>query len=86
MARYVAVAATLLLQGCDWLQPKRFAAEVGYYEAGQLRWDIFGDFASLEECQSNAVARFNHYHAEKRAHSWSCLLKNGKGGYTSRHR
>lgn len=70
------------------LQPSRYAAEVGYYRGTEVAWDLWGDFSSLDGCRQEAIARYNFYAVEQRGrgHSWSCLLKNGKGGYTSRHR
>lgn len=65
----------------------RYAAEVGYYQGDSISWDLWGDYASLEECRSAAIGRYNFYFAQnQRAYTWSCLEKNGKGGYASRHR
>lgn len=73
----------VLLTGCS-----RYDAEVGYYEGESERWDIWGDFGSLDKCRDAAIARFNYYNKEKegRAFSWACLKKNLGGGYESRHR
>lgn len=76
---------SLLASGCD-AAPNRYSAEVVYLSNGQLQWDLWGDFASLEACRRDASKHYNHFLQQKRAHSWSCLLKDGKGGYTSRHR
>lgn len=74
------------LAACD-LWPKSYAAEVGYYAGETIAWDVWGDFQSLEDCRNAAIARFNYYHTQnERAYSWACLMKNGKGGYASRHR
>lgn len=92
LIRPLTVLVPLLLAagmpGCDNLSPKRYAAEVGYYRGTEIGWDIWGDFPTLEECRSEAIARYNFYEVEQRgrAYSWACLLKNGKGGYASRHR
>lgn len=80
----------LLLAGCDGLPffGNRYAYEVGYYEKGQPRWEVSGDFASLDECRASATAVYNT-HAVARPGSvisWACLKKNGEGGYASRHR
>jgi hypothetical protein len=75
----------LTMTGCDGLT-SRYAAEVGYHDGGEIKWEIWGDFASLDECKSAAMARYNFYFASKRAQSWACLLKNGHGGYVSKHR
>ncbi len=80
------LTAALLLAGCDWLWPERYAAEVGYYARGQVAWELWGDFATLEECRNAAIAVYDAHAIANRAHTWSCLLKNGDGGYTSRHR
>jgi hypothetical protein len=77
----------LPLAGCDLASPERYAAEVGYYHGEQIAWDLWGDFPSLDECRNAAIARFNVYAADNsRGYTWSCLLKNRKGGYASRHR
>ena len=75
--------AVFLLSSCS-----RYDAEVGYYEGEIRKWDIWGDFGSLEECRDAAIARFNHYNRNQdgRAFSWACLKKNMSGGYKSRHR
>jgi hypothetical protein len=78
------------LAGCDGLPffGSRYAYEVGYHEKGQPRWEVSGDFASLDECRSSAIAVYN-MHASLRPGSvisWACLKKNGDGGYASRHR
>ena len=51
------------LGGCDLGQPKKYAAEVGYYQGDQLRWDLWGDFPTLEECRDAAIGRYNFYFA-----------------------
>jgi hypothetical protein len=73
---------------CEDFRPKRYAIEVGYYRGTGIEWEIWGDFPTLEECRNQAIARYNFYEVEQhgRAYSWACLLKNGKGGYASRHR
>jgi hypothetical protein len=92
---------TLLFLGLNalWnegLSP-RYAAEVGFCretsreppgrcEDEPYDWDVWGDFHTLSECQSVATSKYNEYWKLGRAYSWACLLKNGKGGYTSRHR
>ena len=80
------MCAAAMLSGCGWIWPEKYAAEVGYYSSGQVQWDLWGDFATLDECRNAATSRYNFYFSKKQAHSWSCLLKNGKGGYASRHR
>lgn len=80
-------AALGFMTGCDALVAERYSAEVGYYQGESVGWDLWGDFESLDECRSAAIARYNHYVAQnRRGYSWSCLLKNGKGSFTSRHR
>lgn len=89
MAKSAAIAATVIvsaaLSGCEF-GSERYDAEVGYYEGGQTRWDLWGDFKTLEACRSAAIGRYNAYFAQKRAYTWSCLKKNGSGGYSTRHR
>lgn len=79
------VSLASALMGCDALSD-RYTAEVGYYADGETKWDLWGDYTSLDECRSVAIERYNFYVSQQRAHTWSCLLKNGKGGYASRHR
>ncbi|MTH62551.1 hypothetical protein [Paracoccus litorisediminis] len=74
----------LLLSACIF--DDRYAAEVGYFEGEDIRWEVWGDFETLEDCQDAAITRYNFYAADKRAQSWSCLKKNSDGGYESRHR
>lgn len=75
-----------LVTGCEL--GSRYASEVGWYEGGSERWSISGDFTSLDDCRSAAIAQFNSVNAESpgRAFSWACLKKNSDGGYESRHR
>jgi hypothetical protein len=75
--------SVILLTACS-----RYDAEVGYYEGGSEKWDIWGDFRSLDECRDAAIAQFNFYNrkSEGRAFSWACLKKSRGGGYESRHR
>lgn len=72
----------------SFLGCSKYDAEVGYYEDDSKRWDIWGDFSSLEECSGAAIARYNYYNREQpgRAFSWACLKKNMNGDYKSRHR
>lgn len=78
-------ALSCTVTGCDYFFPK-YAAEVGIAEGTDTRWEIWGDFSSLDECRSAAAARYNQYYSQGRARSWSCLEKNSSGGYASRHR
>jgi len=71
--------------GCDYFFPK-YAAEVGISEGGETRWEIWGDFDTLDDCRFAATYRYNQYFSQGRAQSWSCLQKDGSGGYASRHR
>jgi hypothetical protein len=84
------VLLPIFLSGCDGVPflGSRYAYEVGYHEKGQPRWEIAGDFSSLDECRSSATAVYNT-HATQRPGSvisWACLKKNGDGSYASRHR
>lgn len=85
LGRAILIVLPSILSGCDAFFP-RYAAEVGYYQGGETKWDLWGDFSNLDECRDAAISRYNFYAATNRAHAWSCLLKNGKGGFTSRHR
>jgi hypothetical protein len=82
-ARLLLVLAVLALVGCD-----RYAAEVGYKAGEETKWNIWGDFDSLDRCREAAIAQYNQYNSQGtgRAVSWACLLKNSSGGYESRHR
>jgi hypothetical protein len=77
------IVAVVALAGCD-----RYAAEVGYKAGEETKWNIWGDFASLDSCRDAAFAMYNSYNGagSGRATSWACLLKNSDGGYESRHR
>jgi hypothetical protein len=83
--RGLLLGALCTVGGCDYFFPK-YAAVVGISEGSDTRWEIWGDFSSLDECRSAAMARYNQYHSQGRAQSWSCLEKNSSGGYVSRHR
>ncbi len=76
--------SAFVLAGCSF--GEEYAAEVGFYSGGEVAWEIWGDFGSLEECRNAAIDRYNLYFREDRAVSWACLLKDGEGGYESRHR
>jgi hypothetical protein len=79
----VVLVARLFLSGCIG---EKYAAEVGYFQDGETKFKVWGDFTSLEDYRAAATARYNFYFKENHAQSWSCLKKNGKGGYASRHR
>ena len=83
LSRVLLVVALLALVGCD-----RYAAEVGYKAGEETKWNIWGDFDSLDRCREAAIAQYNQYNRESagRAVSWACLLKSSDGGYESRHR
>ena len=83
----ISLWSVILVGGCNLLGAT-YAAEVGHYEGEQLKWEVWGDFASLDKCRTAAIARFNQYNVQSsgRATSWSCLKKNSDGGYESRHR
>lgn len=86
MRKFVVVIACVALSACSWFQSKRYAAEVGHYAGEEVAWDLWGDFESLDECRNAAISRYNAYVAQNaRAYSWSCLLKDGKGGYVERY-
>jgi len=84
---YIIVALGVLLYFGMGRDTKRYAAEVGYYRGTEIAWDIWGDFKTLDDCRTQAMAQYNVYYANnKRAYIWSCLLKNDSAGYASRHR
>lgn len=74
------------LTGCVF--GDRYSSEVGWYEGRSERWDISGDYDSLDACRAAAIGQFNRINAESpgRAFSWACLKKASDGGYESRHR
>lgn len=86
-ALLVCLSALVLVVGCDGFG-NRYAAEVGYHEGEAEKWNVWSDFASLDECRNAAISQFNSYNVERagRAFSWACLLKSSDGGYESRHR
>jgi hypothetical protein len=79
------LALAFSLSGC---LGDKYAAEVGYKSGEEEKWDIWGDFTSLDDCRVAAIAKYNFYNAGSsgRAVSWACLLKGSDGGYESRHR
>jgi hypothetical protein len=79
--------SAFLVSGCGPLG-STYAAEVGHYEGNEVKWAVWGDFASLDECRDAAISRFNSYNqvSPGRATSWACLKKSRNGGYESRHR
>lgn len=85
--RLASFFAAILLTACGPLG-STYAAEVGYYEGDQVKWEIWGNYASLDECRGSAIAKFNYYNQASpgRATSWACLKRNRSGGYESRHR
>ena len=87
MTKAVALCAIgALLVGCDL--GSKYASEIGWREGTAEKWNVSGDFASLDECRSAAIAQFNSINARNpgQAFSWACLKKNSDGGYVSRHR
>lgn len=82
-ALLLTAVAALMLTGCD-----KYAAEVGYKAGEETKWNIWGDFDSLDRCRDAAIAQYNDYNSQGagRAVSWACLLKSSDGGYASRHR
>lgn len=78
----------LISSSAGFLLGSHYAAEVGYHQGDSQRFDVWGDFGTLDECRSAAIARFNYYNREnpRRAFSWACLKKNRSGGFESRHR
>lgn len=90
MPLIIAIIAALLYFGYfpSWgFWQTHYAAEVGYYRGQTVAWDLWGDFTDLDECRSAAINRYNFYSGDnQRGYTWSCLEKDGKGGYTTRHR
>ena len=91
--RIATTAAGLLLcigTACDGvpLLGAKYAVEIGYYEGASEKWEIAGDYSSLDECRDAAMAKFSAYNSRSagRAYSWACLKKSSSGGYESRHR
>jgi len=74
------------MPSCDFWR-KHYAAEVGYYQGTEVAWDLWGDYTTLDECRDAAISRYNFYYAQnRREYTWSCLEKNGNGGYANRSR
>jgi uncharacterized protein YceK len=84
MRALIGIAALALLAGCSSPFDK-YAAEVGYYQGTETRWEIWGEM-DLEACKAAAIARYNFYFADRRAVSWACLKLGRDGSYLSRHR
>ena len=85
MPLIIAVVLAIIYFGGWGFWQKHYAAEVGYYAGEQVSWDLWGDFTSLDECRNAAIDRYNFYYAHNhRGYAWSCLEKDGNGGYTER--
>lgn len=77
--------AGLLVAGCA--EREEYAAELGFYQDGKLRWDISGDYPTFEACREVAYARHEIYMRQEREFSWACLKKDpATGDYTNRYR
>jgi hypothetical protein len=72
LKRKLAVAATVVLTvvGCIG---DEYAAEVGYKAGSDTKWEIWGNFSSLDQCRDAAIARYRTYEQQGRAVSWACL-------------
>jgi hypothetical protein len=84
-----AALALALAVGClgGCAPRERYAAEVGYYaEDRAVQWEVFGDYASFEDCEEEAVARYRAYESRDVAFSWACLLRDETGGFSGRFR
>ncbi|MBV7427020.1 MULTISPECIES: hypothetical protein [unclassified Acidovorax] len=81
------LAAMCSLTACG-LGGGSYASEVGWREGGKERWNISGDFSSLDECRTAAMAEYNSINSRHpgQAFSWACLKKNSDSSYESRHR
>lgn len=79
-------AVGALLFGCNF--GSKYASEIGWREGTAEKWNVSGDFGSLDECRSAAIAQFNSINTRNpgQAFSWACLKKNSDGSYESRHR
>lgn len=65
----------------------RYMGEIGYYRGEEIAWERWGEFSSLADCRTGAIARYNFHQANgQRGHSWSCLLMNADGSIEARHR
>lgn len=64
-----------------------YAAELGFYQDGRLRWDISGSYPSFEACKEIAQARHEVYTRQDREFSWACLKRDPETGeFTNRYR
>ena len=81
----LSLAGGVLLAACA--AREEYAVELGFYQDGKLRWDIYGSYGSFEECREAALARHEIYVRQDRAFSWACLLKDPEtGGFSHRYR
>lgn len=80
------LVSVIALTACDF--GSRYASEVGWREGSKERWNISGDYASLDECRNASIAEYNSINARNpgQAFSWACLKINSDGSYESRHR
>lgn len=96
VAKVCVVLSMLVTAGALLTPTQRYAAEVGYCKEPRdthgycheepLVWDIWGEFPTLSDCRSAATSRYGELWRSGQAHDWSCLLKNGQGGYASRYK
>jgi hypothetical protein len=85
MAALLAGSAATLA-GCS-RNTEDYAAELGFYQDGRLRWDISGSYPSFEACKEVAYARHEIYTRQDREYSWACLLRDSEtGAFTNRYR
>ncbi len=64
-----------------------YAAELGFYQDGKLRWDISGSYPSFEACKEVAMERHDIYIRQEREFSWACLKRDPETGkITNRYR
>jgi hypothetical protein len=56
-----------------------YRAEVGYYEGNYQQWFV-GNDKTRDECQAEAISRFNSINARdpSRAFSWACRKMKGE--------
>jgi hypothetical protein len=81
----LSLAGALIVAACA---PREdYAAELGFYQDGRLRWDISGSYPTFEDCKAAAMARHEIYTRQDREYSWACLLRDPEtGGYAHRYR
>ena len=77
MIKLLAIFAFSLFLSACW-ESYTYRAEVGYFEGAEQRWFVGSD-KSRDDCQTEAINRYNALNRESpgRAFSWACRQMSG---------